>query len=130
MSRQNGPNAPQDFETAWRKVWRDAWRQLNDQGTWQDTDRHLLELYVRALRRAESLREYLGPDPVNWTTTGSKDQEVPRSEVKMLREAELDAGTFADKLLLSPQARKRAGADDGGPDEDDPLTEILGEFAE
>jgi P27 family predicted phage terminase small subunit len=108
------------------RLWRKTKRQLNAQGTWQDSDAPLLERYIDALQRAREARariewrEGLGEAQSQageertfwgWTALGSQRQLVQHPDVKTLREAQQDAHRYAEALLLTPAARERASVE-------------------
>jgi P27 family predicted phage terminase small subunit len=87
-----------------RKVYGEARKALEDQGTWQDTDAPLLEAYVRSLVLAQQARKAVASSPF---TEGSRGQLVAHPGVKVASDAERDAERYARALLLTPEARSR-----------------------
>jgi P27 family predicted phage terminase small subunit len=105
---------PADLDKESKDLWALTKRQLQAQGTWKESDAAVLERYVRALERARIARADLvvpsgKSTAIKLTTTGSTGQLVQHPSVKTAREAELDAQKYADSLLLTPDARRRAG---------------------
>src|SRR4051794_24620657 len=100
------PTAPDDLDAAARRLWRDTWRALDAQGTWQPHDVAALARYVRAEQTARAMRAVAREAPF---TTGSTGQLVPHPGWKVAAEADRDAAQRAAELLLTPAARKRAG---------------------
>ncbi len=101
---------PRDLLPESKRLWKDTIEHLRDQDTWQVSDVPALERYVRAMERARVARESLaGKDgrPV-LTAVGSQGQLVQHPNVKTAREAERDANDYAQQLLLTPAARRRA----------------------
>lgn len=126
MNRQRAPKAPPDFDDASRRAWRDTWRRLAAQGTWVESDAPLLELYVRALARADRFRRVVEEEEEEgWYAEGSQGQPVPHPAARLAREAESDAVEYAEALLLTPQTRRRAGVDTDGEEIDDALAGVL-----
>ncbi len=112
--RQQPP--PNDFAPDARDLWAAAQRQLRLQGTWERTDRPLLEMYVRNLVAARTARK-----SADETLHGSTIDH--RAAVKQAQESEAAAFALAKVLLLTPEARKRHGiaAKPGSTDELDAL---------
>ena len=100
--------APRDFDDRARKLWNGVQRALREQGTFQDSDAGALERYVRALDRAIVARAELAKHG-KLTATGSQGQPVPHPLLRVARESERDAHEYAEALLLTPRARRRAG---------------------
>lgn len=97
---------PSDITGRWaRNLWRKTRKQLQEQGTWQDSDVPALERYIRVLLMAKEAREQVDGKLV---VRGSKEQDVAHPLLKVLRDAETDAHKYAEALLLTPAARKRA----------------------
>jgi P27 family predicted phage terminase small subunit len=105
------PQPPRDISKRFRELWTKTRQALESQGTWQASDAELLSRYVRALERAHLAREDLKREDgtVVLTAIGSKDQIIQHPSVKTAREAEQDADARARMLLLSPEARAKAG---------------------
>lgn len=95
------PDLTKDFKALYRKVR----EEMRNQGTFEDTDRILLGMFVRCLERAAVARSGLGDGPV--TVIGSKGTAVPHPLVRIARDAERDAAEYGKELLLSPRSRKQ-----------------------
>jgi phage terminase small subunit len=93
---------PDDFNRDARDLWSAAQRQLRLQGTWERTDRPLLEMYVRNLQAARYARERA--DELKHSSHIEQ-----RAAVKQAQDAEAAAFALAKVLLLTPEARKRHG---------------------
>jgi phage terminase small subunit len=93
---------PADFNRDARDLWSAAQRQLRAQGTWERTDRPLLEMYVRNLVAARHARETADL----YQHSSAIEQ---RASIKTAQDAEAAAFALAKVLLLTPEARKRHG---------------------
>lgn len=100
---QLGP--PDGLDGRSKALWWRTLGELQAQGTWQDSDRELLDRYIRALQRARLAREYAAA--ADFVTEGSQGQLVAHPAVKTAREAERDAHDYANDLILTPAARRR-----------------------
>src|SRR5690348_14975419 len=77
-------------------VWRKTIAQLQEQGTFQESDLPAVERYCLALQRARVARQESGGELVS---IGSKLQPVESPWVKIIRDAEQDAARYARDLL-------------------------------
>lgn len=100
---------PKDLLPESKRLWKETIEHLKGQDTWAVSDVPALERYIRAMERARVARESLVKDgrPV-LTAVGSQGQLVQHPNVKTAREAERDANDYAQQLLLTPAARRRA----------------------
>lgn len=107
--------APTELDATARKVWRTARAQLERQGTWQDGDAELLAAYCLALQTARQARARIAKrlkaegEEAAFFSRGSQRQLVSHPDVQLARQAEGDAANYADKLILTASARRRAG---------------------
>jgi hypothetical protein len=83
-------------------VWSAAQRQLRLQGTWAKTDAPMLEIYVRNLFAARQARA--DADNLRYG-----DAMMMRQALKQASDSEAAALAIARALLLTPEARRRAG---------------------
>ena len=93
---------PKDFAEDARDLWSAAQRQLRAQGTWERTDRPLLEMYVRNLVAARHAPE--AADKLRHSNP--TEQQVA---VKQAERAEAAVFALAKVLLLTPEARRHHG---------------------
>lgn len=93
---------PKDFADDARDLWSAAQRQLRAQGTWERTDRPLLEMYVRNLVAARHAREQ-----ADRLRDFAADEQ--RAAVKQAESAEAAVFALAKVLLLTPEARVHHG---------------------
>jgi P27 family predicted phage terminase small subunit len=101
---------PADVDADAKKVWKKTQKQLEEQGTWQESDMATLERYVRALERARLAWEGIPrkkDGTLELTARGSQGQLVQHPNVKTARESERDAHDYARDLLLTPKAREQ-----------------------
>jgi phage terminase small subunit len=117
---------PRDLDAAGRRVWRVALAELQSVGMWTDATGELLGLYCRSLMTARLARTRIQArleqrgEAIAYYALGSMKQLAIHPDVMIARQAESDAAGYADRLLLSPAARRRAAV--GGLGEDaDPL---------
>ena len=100
------PTAPPgDLDVGSKRFWERTLEHLREQRTWQDSDVPLLERYVRACENARHARAKIPPEG---TTRGSQGQLVEHPAIKTAREAERDAHKYAEALILTPDARRKA----------------------
>ena|SRR5215210_4130433 len=83
-------------------IWSAAQRQLRLQGTWERTDTALLEMYVNNVLAARQARA-----DVERHRHG--DSMTMRAMIKLAADSEAAALAIARSLLLTPEARRRAG---------------------
>jgi hypothetical protein len=93
---------PKDFNADQRDVWSAAQRQLRLQGTWAKTDAPLLAMYVQNLFAARQAR--IDADNLRYG-----DALQMRAALKQAADSEAAALAIARALLLTPEARRRAG---------------------
>jgi P27 family predicted phage terminase small subunit len=101
---------PDDLDDTSKAVWKKTQKQLEEQGTWQESDMGALERYVRALERARLARAGIPRKPdgtLDMTARGSQNQLVQHPNVKTERESQRDAHDYARDLLLTPKARQQ-----------------------
>jgi phage terminase small subunit len=110
---------PPDFSQAARDLWVTAQRQLRLQGTWEKTDRPLLEMYVRNLMAARGAREQADRE----AATSSIER---RAVLKQAQDAEAAAFALAKVLLLTPEARRRHGISAKPTGVEDELERLVG----
>lgn len=106
-------SAPAHLDATGRQVWAAAQAQLAADGIWQDCDAYLLEAFataIAAMRRGEI--EAAGTP---WVT-GSAGQLAAHPGLKLAAAVRPQVAALADRLLLSPAARRRAGVADGPTD--------------
>ena len=113
------PPPPEDFDTAARDLWSAAQRQLRLQGTWERTDRPLLEMYVRNLMAARRARE--AADRERYSSAVEQ-----RAVLKQAQDAEAAAFALAKVLLLTPEARRRHGINNQQTGVEDELERLVG----
>ena len=113
--RIRGLNAPKGLDAAGRELWITTQRHLRAQGTWKDADAPLLESFVRAVALARTARAAAADEPF---VPGSKGQLVPHPGLKVAAEADATACRYAGALLLTPQARQRAGVEEKTVDDE------------
>jgi phage terminase small subunit len=93
---------PKDFSPDARDIWAAAQRQLRAQGTWERTDAALLEMYCRNVLAARAARA--DADNLRYG-----DAMMMRAALKQAADSEAAALAIARALLLTPEARRRAG---------------------
>lgn len=106
MTRPRPVPPPDDLPEPGKDLWRATQRALRRQGTWQDSDAQLLELYVRAVVTYRTATETAAREPF---TRGSRGQTVAHPALRLQRDSGADVARYGDALLLTPAARKRAG---------------------
>lgn len=96
---------PEGLDDQSRRLWRKTRDFLMDRPDpeWEDSDVVALERYIRSVQRAREARD--GTDKL--TTHGSQGQLVEHPLVKVARDADRDAQSYAGDLLITPAARKR-----------------------
>lgn len=97
--------APSSLSADGRKLWQDAFRTLEAQGTWKDTDGPLLERYVVNVLLARASHAAADAEPY---VSGSTGQLVSHPARAIARQAEEAAHKAAAELLLTPRSRARA----------------------
>lgn len=111
----HGP--PADLDTIGKALYRKLRKFLQDQGTWADSDKHLLGQTCRYDQRRREAREALPRDEkgrVVMVSTGYKGQEVAHPLVKVMEAAEARFVDGLKELGLTPGARKRWEIEAGG----------------
>ena len=130
---------PKGLSAEWLGVWRHALRVMKEQGTWAWELKPLLDEYVYALVAAERAREGFAWLDALEEYADANAGEVPEIAWSVLREiagglpTQWDrhtkrASVLADKLVLTPEAKRRHGirAEEDEPDADDPFAALDG----
>lgn len=125
---------PKGLNAYWLGVWRHALKVMKADGTWAFELRPLLDEYVFALRAAEATR-----DGFRWLDALERYAEdaddLPEIAWSVLREVagslptQWDrhakrAAALADKLILTPEAKRRHGLFDDTAESEDPFAEL------
>jgi P27 family predicted phage terminase small subunit len=117
--RQISP--PKGFSPDAKDIWLAAQRQLRLQGTWERTDAVLLEMYCQnavAARQARADVERL---------RHGGDSMMLRAMLKQANDSEAAVMALAKALLLTPEARRRAGVKQpSANDADNELAALVG----
>lgn len=117
MARKRDPALAPDLDSTAVAVFERARTQLEEQGTWKSADVELLACYARSLQTARMARARIDErlkaegEFAAFYSYGSARQLTAHPDVTLARQCEGDAERYAASLLLTPQARKRAGID-------------------
>jgi P27 family predicted phage terminase small subunit len=96
------------------RYWNDTIPLLGD--SIEKIDIAVLTNFCLAYARATRAEKYLRHE--GWVIKGTNGQEQPRPEVAIAREAWKEVRSCADRLGLSPAARKRINSNAAGGDDD------------
>lgn len=135
--RPTAERPPVGLNAYWLGAWRHALSLMKEQGTWGWELKPLLDEYVYALRAAEATRDGFAwldalevyaenadelPE-IAWATLAQIASSLPIQWDRHTKRAAL----LADKLVLTPEARKRHGIfDDVEQDAADPFAAVDG----
>ncbi len=131
MSRPSAERPPPGLNSYWTYTWDRALKVMKEDGTWGWELKPLLDEYVFALRAAEATREGFAWLDSLERYAGDAD-ELPEIAWGVLREIASSlpiqwdrhtkrAALLADKLILTPEARKRYGIFDDAEEAVDPF---------
>lgn len=106
-------STPDHLDATGRDVWAAAQAQLSADGVWQDCDAWLLEAFATAV--ASMRRGEIEAAGTPWVS-GSAGQLAAHPGLRLAASLRPQVAALADRLLLSPAARRRAGVGDGPTD--------------
>jgi len=103
---------PKHLSPAGKALYVHSRKLLKADRRWRPEYSPLLARYVGALERAEAAyTRIIAREKVEagtgWTSFGDRRQLVQHPDVRTLREAERDAHTYAEALLLTPAEREK-----------------------
>jgi phage terminase small subunit len=103
-----------DYDARWLAAWKETLDLLRDQGTWDDRDLRLLAEYIDWRRLGDDHQAEAEQDPYRVHAESGRVFAHPGFQNAVA--ARREARAVAQLLLLSPDARREAGLDDGGED--------------
>src|SRR5688500_17325139 len=131
--RPTAERPPSGLNSYWTHVWDHAMGVMKEQGTWSWELKPLLDEYVFALRAAEATREgfawlehleeAVASEDIDWIVLRQIAGGLPTQWDRHTKRASV----LADKLILTPEAKRRHGID--SDEEEKPPKSVIDELA-